>query len=146
MLRLEMMQVLKVLQSVRKSLNVGGLHHVRRLRHLDHHALELFVDIVEPLNVFGKLDPDVLGTHEDRLQIGPRPLHFRPSADNFSFSIFRDFLPCDDYIDHPQGLLPGRHLGEEEGDVLAGHHILDHNLVLLQRLDQLLARSHEFVT
>ena len=57
--------VLQVLKCFWKTLNIGRLHHVWCLRHLNHHVLELFVHAVKPLDIFRKLNPDIFRPHED---------------------------------------------------------------------------------
>ena len=48
-----------------KSLGVGRLHHVRRLGHLHHQHLEVFVHNVKPAGIFRKLCSDILRPNED---------------------------------------------------------------------------------
>ena len=58
------------------------LHNIWRFSHGDHQLLELGVDVVEPLGVDRQLLPDVLGTHEDGLEMGPGSLDVKPQAND----------------------------------------------------------------
>ena len=72
--------------------------------------LEVSVDAIKSLGVLRQLVPDVLRANEDRLQVRPCSLNLQVNGNNL--------VSCG------QLLLPCRHLSQEVGNVLGGHHVL----------------------
>eukprot|EP00965_Chrysotila_dentata_P166754 5506558-Pleurochrysis_carterae.AAC.3 len=97
--------------------HLDGRRHGARVGHL---LAELGVDAVEPFRVFWKLLADVLRAQEDGLERAPRALHVEHHLE--------------DRAHRPELALP---LGDgrlEEAHKAVAHHVLQHHLVVVERL------------